>query len=204
MVPVVRKRPWYLTVALLGALAIGTVGALQGWQTFVNYRAPIDPSEMGAGIADEADRVAVVSRFQTFLQVLDVAKPRVWPLGVAALLLGTAIFVFAMRVFSRNAAARGMLVQLIVVQACANAAGYWLLRDVVDAELELKEAEIVAALPHDQGDRADAVRAARLQRAAYPLGLALDTLCSALIVTALTRRRSREYLDAPAEVLRER
>ena len=33
MVSAERKRPWYLVLALLGALALGTAGAFQGWGT---------------------------------------------------------------------------------------------------------------------------------------------------------------------------
>src|ERR1700742_2516782 len=109
MAPVVRKRPWYLTAALLGALIVGTEGAREGWQTFVNYQVSVDPSEDAAGIEDDADRQAVVARVQNVLQVLDVAKPRVWPLAVAGFILGTATFIYAMRVFSGHAAARGIL-----------------------------------------------------------------------------------------------
>src|SRR5580693_2418633 len=97
MVSAERKRPWYLVLALLGALALGTAGAFQGWGTFISYRDPIDPSMVGSGIPDEAERLAVIARFQAYVQTLDAAKSRAWPLGVAALLLGAAIFVFAVR-----------------------------------------------------------------------------------------------------------
>jgi hypothetical protein len=207
MVSAERKRPWYLVLALLGALAVGTAGAFEGWSTFVSYHAAIDPTMVGAGIADEADRVAIVARFEGYLQVLDTAKARAWPLGVAALVLGTAIFVFAMRALAGSAAARAVLVQLVVVQAGANAASYWLLRDVFDAELRLREAEDAAA-SHDtvpERDQAEVLRAtAKVRRAYYPIALALDTLSSALIVVALTRRRTRAFFDPTSEALRER
>ncbi len=203
MSPVVRKRPWYLVVALLGALFIGAAGALQGWQTFMNYRVAIDPSEAASGIADDADRAAVVARLQSYLQVLDAAKPRAWPLGVAALLLGTAIFFFATRVFAGSRTARNLLVQLVLVQAGVNVADYLLLRDVVEAELQFNEAEVIARLPPDPAGRADATHLLGFQRTAYPIALGLDSLCSVLIVVALTRRRARDFLEAKPEVARE-
>ena len=61
----------------------------RGGARFVRYHDSIDPTVVGSGIADEADRLAVVARFEAYLQVLDVAKSRAWPLGVATLVLGT-------------------------------------------------------------------------------------------------------------------
>ena len=207
VVPAERKRPWYLVLALLGALALGTAGAFQGWGTFVSYHDPIDPTIVGSGIADEADRLAVVARFQAYLQVLDLAKSRAWPIGVATLVLGTAMFVFAMRALGGSGTARAVLVQLVVAQAGANAASYWLLRDVFEAELRLREAED-AATSHDtvpERDQAEVLRAAaKMRRAGYPIALALDTLGSALIVVALTRRRARAFFEPASEALRER
>jgi hypothetical protein len=207
MVSAERKRPWYLVLALLGALALGTAGAFQGWGTFVSYHEPIDPTVVGSGIADEADRLAVVARFEAYLQVLDVAKSRAWPLGVATLVLGTAIFVFAMRALGGNGAARAVLVQLIVAQAGTNAASYWLLRDVFEAELRLREAEDAATSRDNvpERDQAEVLHAAsKMRRAGYPIALALDTLGSALIVVALTRRRTRAFFDPASEPMRER
>ncbi len=210
MVSAERKRPWYLVLALLGALALGTAGAFQGWGTFVSYHDSIDPTIIGGGIADEADRLAVIARFGSYLQVLDMAKPRAWPLGVATLVLGTAIFVFAMRALGGSGTARAVLVQLIVAQAGVNAASYWLLRDVFEAELRLRGAQDAAASheSHEnvpERDQAEILRAAaKMRRAGYPIALALDTLGSALIVVALTRRRARAFFDPAGEALRER
>jgi hypothetical protein len=200
VVPAQRKRPWYLVLALLGALALGTAGAFQGWGTFVSYHDPIDPTVIGSGIPDEADRLAVIARFEAYLQVLDMAKSRAWPLGVAALVLGTAMFVFAMRALGGSGTARAVVVQLVVAQAGANAASYWLLRDVFEAELRLREAEAAAATHETVPERDQA----EVLRAAYPIALALNTLGSALIVVALTRRRARAFFDPTSEALRER
>jgi hypothetical protein len=202
-----RKRPWYLVLALLGALALGTAGAFQGWGTFLSYRDPIDPSVVGAGIPNEADRIAVVARFEGYMQVLDVAKPRAWPLGVATLVIGTAVFVFAMRALGGRSSARAVLVQLVVAQAGINAASYLLLRDVFEADLHMREAEDAAVSRENvpANDQAEVLRAAaKMRRAGYPIALALDTLSSALIVLALTRKRSRAFFDPPSEALRER
>lgn len=193
-------------LALLGALAVGTAGAFQGWSTFVTYHDAIDTSGVGSDIPDESDRAAVVARFQAYVQTLDAAKTRAWPLGVATLLLGSAIFVFGIRALGGNGGARVALVQLVVAQAGVNAASYRLLGDVFEADLRVHEAED-AAQSHGripERDRADVLRAAsKVRRAGYPIAIALDTLGSALIVIGLTRRRSRAFFDATSEALRE-
>jgi hypothetical protein len=206
MAPPERKRPWYLVLALLGALALGTAGAFQGWGTFISYRDPIDPSMVGSGIPDEAERLAVIARFQAYVQTLDAAKPRAWPLGVAMLILGSAIFVFAMRTLGGSNSARAALVQLVIAQAGVNAASYWLLRDVFEADLRFMEAKD-AAESHErvpERDRAEVLRAAsKMRRAGYPIAFVLDTLSSALIIVALTRQRSRAFFDAAGQAVRE-
>jgi hypothetical protein len=206
MVPAERKRPWYLVLALLAALAIGMASAVHGWHTVVLYQSPIDSSLAGAGIADEADRLAVIARFEAYLSAMDMAKPRVWPLSVAGLVLGVAIFVAAMRTLGGSGGARAVLVQLVFVQAGVNALNFWLLRDVLDAELRLVEAKEAAEVREriPQADQARVLRdATKMGRALYPAGLALDTLGSALVVAALTRRRSREFFDPARPALRE-
>ncbi len=200
-----RRRPWYLVLAIVGALGLGTVGACSGWSTVALYREPIDPSLLAQGVADEADRAAVVSRFQAYLHALDAAKSRGWPLSVATLLLGTAVFVAAMRTLRGSSGARSALVQLIIAQAGANAASYWLMRDVFDAHLRVAEAAQAADLHVNVPDRprADETAAltARMLHAATPIAFALRSLGSALIVVALTRRRSREFFEAAAKAV---
>src|SRR5579863_1558979 len=125
-----RKRPWYLVLALLGALASGAVGARAGCNTVTLYRESVDLTLAGEGIADEADRAAVVARGEAYVRAFDAAKARGWPLGVATLLLGGATLFFAMRTMAGSGGARAALVQLVVAQAAVNMASHWLLQDV--------------------------------------------------------------------------
>jgi hypothetical protein len=208
MAAAARKRPFYLVLALLGALALGANGACTGWATVTLYREPIDPTLAGEGIADEGDRLAVVARFEAYLRALDAARPRGWPLGIATLILGSAILVFATRALGGSSRARAVLVQLVVAQAGVHAAAYWLMRDVLDAELHVHEANQAAENHERFPERAradDITRAtAGILRAMNPLGLALRTIGSALVVIALTRRRSREFFDEASEAVEER
>jgi hypothetical protein len=193
-----RKRPWYLVLALLGALLLGTSGASAGWSRMVLYREPVDPSFEGEGIADEAEREAIVTRAKAWLHALDDAKPRGWPLGVATLILGGAVFVFAMRTLGGSSTARSALVQLVIAQAAVNLTDHWLLRDFWEANARLLLAK-QAALAHEHVDPA----LLRETTPIVPIVIALETLGSTLVVFGLTRRRSRQFLEARAEALGE-
>jgi hypothetical protein len=200
-----RKRPWYLVLALVGAVTLGSTGACGGWSMVTLYREPIDPSVVGQRITDEADRAAVVARFQAYLQALDAAKSRGWPLAVASLLLGGAILIAAVRILGGRGAARKALIQLVIAQAGTSALSYWLMRDVFDADLRFVEANQSADIHERITDRPRADEMARkgsnVLRAATPIDFGLRTVGSVLIVFALTRRRARELLDPANEAV---
>lgn len=200
-----RKRPWYLVLALLGALALGTSTASSGWKLISLYRERIDPVQAGRGVADEAERAVVVSRFEAFIRALDAEKSRGWPIGVGALVLGTAVTIFSMRALGGSRGARAALVQLLVAQAGLDVASHFLLRDVEQAEMAAGIA-IDFARGHEafaNPTRAEE-EASVLARLAIPVFLGLRTLGSALVVLALTRRRSRDFFDAMAAAVEER
>jgi hypothetical protein len=205
-----RKRPWYLVLALPAALALGMLGACNGWATVTYYRLPIDPGTGAGGIVDEADRAAVEARYEAFMQTLDAAKPRGWPLAVGTLVLGSAMIFFAMRAMGGSRSARVALVQLAIAQAAVNATSYWLLRDVDAAEMRWIEAGALAARAHDSvlprppADDYAMVVTDRLIHVFNPIRLALKTLGSALVVIALTRRGSRDFFDAAGAAIEER
>ena len=192
MAAIERKRPWYLVLSLLAALAFGANGARSGWATVMLYHEPIDPSMAGHGIADEADRAAVVARVEAYVHALDAARAQGWPLSIAKLLLGGATLFFAMRAMAGSRGARAALVQLVIAQAAVAAASHWLLRDVDDAELRWIEAQQAAG--HERVPE-------EMLRSAALAALALQMLGSGLIVLGLTRRRSRDFFEpAPAAV----
>jgi hypothetical protein len=199
------KRPWYLVLALLGALALGTTGAYRGWEQVALYHATLDPSAVGEGIADEHDRALVVSRTEAVIHALDAAKSRGWPLAVATLLVGGATLLFAMRALGGSAGARAALVQLVVAQAGIAIAGHYLLRDFIEADLRWREAE-QAAQEHATGTAPvqPPVSTMTVLRAASTMVLVLRTLGSALVVIGLTRRGSRDYFEATAAAVEER
>lgn len=197
-----RKRPWYLVVALLAALALGTIDAREGWGTAALFHAQVDPTLFGAGIADEQDRQVVVSRAEDALHALDASRARGWPFAVATLLLGSATLLFALRALGGSAGARAALVQLVFAQAGLNVASHFFLSDVLEAQLRLAEAEAnanvhAAGMPREPGP----VPTLAMMRATSRVFLVLRTLGSGLIVLGLTRKKSRDFFDqAPAPV----
>jgi hypothetical protein len=199
-----RRKPWYLIAALLGALLFGVGGACNGYQTVAIYRGEaIDPSAFVQGITDDVDRAAVSAQFEHLFGAMDAARDRGWPLGIAALLVGSAVILYAMRAMSGRGGARAGLVQLIIVQAGLNVASYWLLRDVTATEEKLEAANIVAKMHEQVPERSRADEMARVQvrlrHLMPPVFLALRILGSALIVFALTRPRSREFFEAASD-----
>jgi hypothetical protein len=196
-----RKKPWYLVVALLGGLAFGVGGGCDGYRSVSFFRnASLDPSALVQGIANDADRALVAKAFEAWLAAMDVAKSRVFPLGVAALLVGAAMIVFALRAMAGRPGARGVLVQLVIVQAALGVASFVLQRDVRAAEQSFHAAVIAAQAHEGVSDVNEADKVARLavatNRLLPPVYLALRTIGSLLIVFAMTRRRSREFFEA--------
>jgi|GEM_PF-1377359 len=206
-----RKRPFYLVLALLAALALGTLGSCGGWAEIAQYRDGVSADAFTVDIAHEDDKTAVAARAQQYVHAFDAAEPRGYPLAVAALLLGGAVAFFAMRAMSGtsgSSAARSALVQVVLAQAALGLGSYWLLRDVYHAKLQLTDAQLAAAMREqitdpqvaDQFVRIDA----KMIRVFVPVLIGLQTLTSALIVVALTRRRSRDFFEAAAAALEER
>jgi hypothetical protein len=188
-----RKRPWYLVLALLGALTLGMFGASLGWGRALVYHEPVDASVEGIGITNEAQRQLVVERAQEWIASLDAAKARGWPLSIASLLLGSAILVFGVRTFAGSSTARAALVQLVIAQASVNAADSYLMRDSWFAWQRFYS--VKQAMPHV--DEATA-------RREVPTAMGLSMFASALVVFGLTRRRSRQFLDAVDGAVEER
>lgn len=203
-----RKKPWYLVVALLGGLAFGVGGGCDGYRAITFYKsANLDPASLVQGMANDVDRAIVAKAFEAWLAAMDVAKERVFPIGVAALLIGAAMVVFALRAMAARPGARGVLMQLVVAQAGLGIASYVLQRDVRDAEQGFHAAVIRAQAHEGVADAAEADKVARLAVATNrwlpPVYLALRTLGSILIVIAMTRPRSREFFDAARDPVSE-
>ncbi|HLK38894.1 MAG TPA: hypothetical protein VKU41_19165 [Polyangiaceae bacterium] len=199
-----RKRPFYLVLALLGALALGTIGTYEGGLDVVLYRGMIDTTAATQDIADEANRDAVDARLRSFLKALDANKKFGWPLGVGTFLLGTAVFVFAMRTLGGSGAARAAVVQLVAAQAAVHAASFWLMREAEDARVRFALAKQEAEYSDQGVSHARAPDATVFQRIVNPAAFGAYMLGSGFVILALTRRRSREFFDPGGTAVEER
>lgn len=199
-----RKRPWYLVLALLGALALGTTGAYRGWELVADYHAVVDAEAIGEGVADEHERATVQARGEEWVHALDQAKSRGWPLAVAMLLLGGAMVFSALRAIGGSSGARAALVQLALAQAGVILANHFMLQDVNAAEIRFKVVRAAAderalGLPIEGSTLTES-----MLRAAESTLLVLRSIGSALVVIGLTRRKSRDFFDAAGAALEER
>lgn len=200
------RRPSYLLLALVVTLLFGAGAWLEGCSTIGFYRGEtLDTSVLTAGVTDDADRGKVDQLAARYVEVRDAARPRALPLGVASFLLGAALLLFGTRAMSRRPGARSLLLQLVTAQAALAMLAYALTRDIRFAELDLSLAVQVAKMRDKTPDAAALDEATRISRAVWavlsPGWLVGRTIVSALVLVALTRRRSVEWLDTQAEPL---
>jgi hypothetical protein len=193
-------RPRYLVVALIAALVFGAGCWTEGCARLQLYRGGQDgAAALNEQIRDDADRAEVEALYKRFIDVADGARGRGVPLAAATFVLGAALLAFAARGLAGRTNARSALIQVVSAQAILVVATWFVMRDVSEAELDWHLARTLAqqreALPPDELAKvAPVVRDAR--HYGGPAWLVIRTVASALIVVALTRRRSRAFFDA--------
>jgi hypothetical protein len=195
------KKPWYLVLALFFALAAGTSSACEGYNVVAFFHADaVDPAD--SSIVEEGqtpgDRAILQQRLSDEVATLGKARGRVFPLGVAALLVGIAMVVVAMRSMAGQTGAHKLLVQLVVFEAALRIGTYALESDVRACDRALNAARFDVRLrqrvPEDEAAKLGPIGEAALT-IYEPVHLGLGTLGSALVVLALTRRRSRAFFE---------
>lgn len=195
------RRPWYLVLALLICSGIGACESTAGWTTIELYRGHID--DRSHEMTREDDSKAVASTFQKMLTSLDEERPRAFPLSVAELVLGIAVFVFAAAAMTGRGGARRALVQLMVAQTVLVCALFF-----VQPKFRLAETEwLVAQQTGQMLEKGQPEAEVRPQMAAlrvFRRGLAVALLVvrtsvAGLVLLALTRQRARAYYDAQGE-----
>jgi hypothetical protein len=195
------RRPWYLVLALLICSGIGACESTAGWTTIELYRGHID--DRSHEMTREDDSKAVASTFQKMLTSLDEERARAFPLSVAELVLGIAIFVFAAAAMTGRGGARRALVQLMAAQTIVVCAMFFVTPKFRSAETEWLVAQQTGQML-EKGQTEAEVRpqmvALRVFR--HGLGVALlvvRTAVAGLVILALTRPRARAYYDAQGE-----
>lgn len=193
-----RKRPWYLVAALIAAWVFGAGAISDGCDGISFYRA--NRTSFVGTVQDRteaADCDAVAAITERYFGVMDVAKPRVFPLAVASLLLGAAMWGLAAGAMVGRGGARSTLLQVISVHGAVVVLAYVLTPDVRQA-MTTAQIELAALQPEPA---AAAMRAARQTATKYlslvPLvATSLHLAGYGLVLLALTRRRAREFFEA--------
>jgi hypothetical protein len=183
------------------ALALGWIYGAQalseGYEAIAFYRGEqVDVHALVDAVANPAARQAAIEAGEHWLVMKEGAKPRELPVGVASLLLGGVMVLFAARSMAGREGARSGLVQVALVHAGVVVAGFLLLKDVARAESEF-HLRLAEGVTHGVGDAAAQESARRITEAFVhafaPIAVFLRTLLSGSIVFALTRPRARAF-----------
>ena len=181
------RRPWYLVAGLVVALMLAVGGCFDGCKTISFYRENIDTRYLEAQIP-ASEHLKLRAAVERLVGSFEHAKRRQFPLGAARFVLGFAMIAFVVRAMGRNEGARSGLVQVASVQAATVVLGYFLARDVEEAEVrfqrEFQQMQLV-------GKPGVSVPPEQIFKLVVPMRTALHTVMTALVVLSLSSRRSR-------------
>ena len=186
------KRPKYLVVALLVALAFGAGCWTEGCSRLAFYRGETDyGAELNQQIHDEQDRARVDSLYQTYIDKADAGRGRAIPLSAAIFVLGAALLALGARGLAGKSNTRSALVQVVAVQALVVAGYYFATPDMRNAELDWQLENTLAqkrdTMPADQFEQSRPIVRA-VTHWAPPAWLAFRSFASLLILVALATR----------------
>jgi hypothetical protein len=197
------RRPKYLVVALVMALLFGAGCWTEGCGTLAFYRGDTDVlAEQNEHIADPQDRERVEALYQRYLDAADAGRGRSIPFAAGIFVLGAALLALGARGLAGKSNTRSALMQVVAAQAIVVAAGYFVNKDMRNAQEDWRFEQMIAQqhekLPADQFEHAlPTFRAMR--RWMPPAWLTIRSFASLLILVALSRQRSREFFEAAGE-----
>lgn len=197
------KRPVFLLVALALTMLFGAAGWMSGCQTIEEYRTPADAFEHQIEVLPTAeDREAARASHDRYQAVMDIAKTRQYPFGIAEFLLGAAMLALSARTFGGRAGARSMLVQVAVAQALLLVVAYFVTRDARDAWLTHIGVTGSLMSPPDSVERLlwRPGMVTAVASALWSTWLFVRTLLSAMAIVLLTRKQTTAFTDAGAPV----
>lgn len=197
-----NKRPRYLVVALVTALVFGAGCWTEGCAKMALYRGDHDNGEsLNSRIHDDTERAQAETLFQRYIEASERERSRGLPLGIATFVLGAALLALASRGLAGKSNTRSALMQVVLAQAIVVGATYFATPQTRNAENDWQWETVLFTqhkdLPPEQF--AQAVPMIRWFRRFVPPGwLAIRSSASALILLALSRKRSREFFEAAA------
>ncbi len=196
-------------LALIGSWIFGASGFIDGCSTLAFYKTPtVDAADYVAGVKNDAERVEATAAAERYITAMHTAKERVFPLGIAALLLGGAMVVFSARAMSGRSGARSGLLQVVTVQTALVIATHFLTPDVRASRADL-EGAVVSAQLRESGQEQKVIEQSL---ALYPtivrfrsaVWLVFRSTAALLILLSLTRPRARLFFEALEEPVSER
>jgi hypothetical protein len=197
------KRPWYLMAALVASWIYGAQALSDGYDQIAFFRGDRpDIHEVTDSIASADARAAAFAAGENWIAVRESASRREMPFGVASLLLGGAMVLFAARSMAFREGSRSKLVQVVVVHAGIVAATFMFTRDVAYTEAAFHlSVGMSSPMTHTFGNAETTQQAKEMMpamlRLAGPLALLMSVTFSSLIVVALTRPRARAFFRDP-------
>jgi hypothetical protein len=190
-------------VALMAAWIYGAHALRVGYEQLAFFRGERpDLQAETEQLGNAEGRAVALAAGEHWLAVRESAEHRLMPFGVASLLLGGAMIIFAARSMGFREGSRSKLVQVIVVHAGIVAAAFFCSADVTAAEAAfMASVGRSAVTTHGFGDPAAIQQAQALMpfvaRAFAPLSLLISIAFSGLLVIALTRPGARAFFREP-------
>jgi hypothetical protein len=181
----------------------GAGGWISGCQTIAEYREPADAIERQVDLLPSAqDRDAARESFARYAAVLDAAKKREFPIGVAEFLLGAALLALTIRAIAGRSGARSMLVQVAAAQAALVLIAYFMTADVRNAWIAHNGLTGHLMAPPDSMERAmwHPGMLSAFFGAMWSSWIGMRTLLTVVAIVALTRQRTREFFEASTPV----
>jgi hypothetical protein len=198
------KRPFYLVLALLGAWVFGASGFVDGCAVIGYYKSDrVEAVGAFPEVTGNEGRAKVSAAAEHYADVMNTTRHRIFPIAVAAFLLGTVMVAFAARAMSGRKGGRGGLLQVVSVQTALIVASYFLTTEMRKAETDLHLTVQIEGLREAQPAKPESEEVIammqRFVRVAPPVFLSVQVLLRLLILLALTRPRTREFFAAAEE-----
>ena len=194
-------RPWFLVAALILAWFVGAHGATSGCTTVAILREGVVPDratlEQAIGVAPEPAQAVAVAHEAARLKAMAARRELAFPLGVARLLLSTALVVACAMAIAGRPGARAFAMQAVVAYAAYAGIDFVLSRPIRAAwipEVAAAAAEI-AKTSAAQAPFADVRFWFWFERLRFGL---LEVGAMGLTLAALAAPRSRAFFAAVA------
>ncbi len=200
----VPKRPWYLILALGVCFILGFTSARNALNFIFVLREPeTDITTQFADIPSDVARQKLQGAAQGLLDAIHAEQARIYPISVAELVLGLALFGLAVLAMVGRNGARRALVQVMIVMSLLAGAEWFATPKLRAAEREAAIVQIDVGSAESGMDARDvAIQVAtwrRLMPIVMGVRLFLRVVVTVLVVLALTRRRTYLFYESMAE-----